>query len=447
MAELTRRTFLGSVAMAAAATQLHGASEAGKDVKTDAGAKASAPPSTQGAKLRVGVVGVGGRGFNNLQDVMKVESAQVTALCDVDVESLVHAARVVPDAKVFVDFRDMLKLAEVDAVLVATADHTHAVITAAALRAGKHVYCEKPLCHTIREVRAIVELADQTKLVTQTGIQMHATENYRRVVETIQSGAIGKVHDVHIWHNRTRRSFSPELAAVPATLNYDLWIGPAKMRPFRRGYHPYSWRHWWDFGGAQIGDQSSHFLDVVFWSLGLTHPSRIKAQGTEPPRDEMVCNHLTAQFQFEAKGNQPAVTLHWYDNPAKPAEHSQWKLDDKLVSEAVMFVGDKGMLCTNYEMHQLLPEEKFKNFKAPAKSIPKSMGHHREWVKACLANDPKLAGAPFEYGARLNEISLLGIIAYRTGKEIEWDGEAGKVLNVPEAEKYLGYEFREGWSL
>ncbi len=438
--------FIGSTAAALAAAQL---AAAPSEKEAASPAPASSSPATKPRRLNVGLIGVGGRGMNHVQEVSKIDSANVVALCDVDALTLVTAARMIKDAKVFTDFRDMLKLPGLDAVLVCTADHTHAVITAAALRAGKHVYCEKPLCHTIQETRAIVELAKETKLVTQMGIQMHASENYRRVVELIKSDAIGPVHDVHIWHNRTRRPHSEEICPPPAELNYDLWLGPAAMRPFKRGFHPYSWRHWWAFGNAQLGDQSCHFLDLVFWCLDLKYPTRITTHGEQPPSEEMVNNYLTAEFEYPARGNQPPVTIHWYDNPKKPADHAKWNLDPKLADEGIMFVGEKGMLCTNYTDRALLPAEKFKNFTPPPQSIPKSPAHQRDWVEACLANDPARASAPFSYGALMTETSILGTLAYRArnGEPLEYDGEKMRFPNCPEAEKFLGYPYRAGWTL
>jgi predicted dehydrogenase len=440
---LSRRTFIASTAATLAAAQVASAAKP----KPAASKPAATKSASAARRLKVGLIGVGGRGMNHVNEVSAVESAEVVAICDVDARRLAEAARIITAADLYTDFREVIAHKGIEAVLVCTPDHTHATIAAAAMRAGKHVYCEKPLCHTIAECRAIVKLADETRLVTQTGTQMHACENYRRVVEIIQSGGIGAVREVHIWHNRTRRPHSEEVAPVPAELNYDLWLGPQSMRPFKRGYHPYSWRHWWDFGGAQIGDQGSHFLDVVFWALGLTHATKVTARGDAPPNQEIVNNHIIARYEFPARGDQPAVTLNLYDNPAKPYDYSKWKLSKDLAEEAVMFVGDGGMLACNYTEHQLLPEEKFTSFKAPEPSIPKSIGHWREWIEASLSNDPGKALAPFSHGARLAEVVLLGIIAYRTGETLEWDGEAARFRNSPAADKLLGYQYREGWTL
>ena len=318
----TRRTFLVSTAAAIAARGVANA-QVGEEKKPEQ----TASPSTQERKLKVGLIGVGGRGWNHVEEVSKLPNAEVVALCDVDTTTLVKAARYIPSAAVFVSAKSLLAVPGLEAVLICVPDHNHAPLTAAALHAGKHVYCEKPLTHTISESRAIAKLAEETKLVTQTGVQNHSvSDSYRRTVELIHSGAIGNVSEVHIWHNRTRRPFSEDIAPVPAALNYDLWLGPNSMRPFRKGYHPYSWRHWWAFGNGQIGDQSSHFLDLVFWCLGLTHATKVSAQSHEAVKPEMVCNYLTAQLEFPARGEKPPVKLFWYDNPQKPADIDKWNL-------------------------------------------------------------------------------------------------------------------------
>jgi predicted dehydrogenase len=336
---------------------------------------------------------------------------------------------------------------DLDAVLIATPDHLHAPITAAALRAGKHVYCEKPLTRTIREARRIVDLAKQTKLVTQMGIQIHAFDNYRRVVEIIQSGAIGPVHEVHIWNNRTNRPADATVVdPVPATFNYDQWLGPVSQRPLLKGYHPYNWRRWWAFGSALLGDIGCHLMDVAFWALELEHPTRIKAGGS-PLSEEITADWIVAQYDFPARGAQPPVKLTWYDPPHKPEAHASWNLPEKLAGEAIMFIGEAGMLATNYGEHVLLPAEKFKDFKSPTTRIAHSPGHQREWIDACLKNDPSAASAPFAYGALLTECAMLGTIAFRTGSMLEWDAQNLRFPNAPHAEVLLGYEYRPGWTL
>ncbi len=436
---LSRRRFLQSTAAVALAPALAGAAA---DPKAD-----EKPAATPSKKLNLALIGVGGRGFDHVREVSKIDEANIIAICDVDAVNLVNAARNIPKAQPFVDFRDVLKLKDLDAVLIATPDHSHAVITAAALRAGKHVYCEKPLTHTVRECRAIVELAKQTGLVTQLGIQIHAFDNYRRVVEIIQAGAVGPVHEVHIWNNRTNRAPDPSVTPPPASLNYDLWLGPLSPRPFHPGYHPYNWRRWWAFGSGLLGDIGCHLMDVAFWSLDLQHPTKISAEGSELS-DEICADTIVATYEFPARGEgKPPVKMTWYDPPRKPAQIGQWKLDDALRGEGVMFVGEGGMLCTDYGHHMLLPAEKFKDFKPPTTRLAHSPGHQREWVLACLKNDPAAASAPFSYGGLLSETALLGVAAFRARKPLEWDATSMRFPNVPEAEKFIAYSYRDGWSI
>jgi predicted dehydrogenase len=412
-----------------------------------AGAAAAAPATTQTKKLNIGIVGVGGRGFDHVREIHALPSANIIALCDIDVNYLVQAARTVTKAATFVDFRDMLKVPELEGVVVATPDHTHAVITAAALRAGKHVYCEKPLTHTIREARAIMDLAEQTKRVTQLGIQIHSMDNYRRVVELIKAGAVGPVSEVHIWNNRSNRTATKKEGAPPATVNYDLWLGPAAQRPFRPDYHPYNWRRWWSFGEGMLGDIGCHLMDVAFWALDLKHPTRVEADGA--PRDEEITTEwIVAKYDFPARGEQPAVKMTWYDPPKTPPQLADWKLDPKFAGEGVVFVGTEGrMLYTNYGEHALLPAETFKDYKRPAKSIPSSPGHQAEWIIAALENDPTRTTCPFSYGGLLTETALLGTIAFRAQKPLDWDGEKLHFTNAPDADRFLGYDYRAGWTL
>jgi predicted dehydrogenase len=456
--DITRRRFLQTSAatgalVAATAVQ-------GEDVKpapapapapaaADAKAQATTAPATQARKLKLGVVGVADQGWYHIDTIKPLANVNIVALCDVDVRHLVRAARALPAAEIFVDFRDMLKMKELDAVLVATPDHTHAVIAGAALRAGKHVYCEKPLCHTVKEVRALTDLAQQTKLVTQMGIQIHGMDNYRRVVELIQANAIGPVREVHIWNERTHRAHNPTIITPPATFNYDLWLGPAAPRPLEADFHPYNWRRRWAFGAAMLGDIGCHLMDVAFWALDLKYPTRVTSEGA-PQSDDVCTEWNIATYEFPSRGEgKPEVTMTWYDPPKIPPMRDQWKLPEALRNEAVVFIGESGMLATNYGEHRLQPEEKFKDFKRPTTRIASTPGHQAEWINACLANDPTATGAPFRYGGPLAETALLGIAAFRAapGKPLDWDARNMRFTNAPEADKFLGYQYREGWSI
>jgi len=448
--DITRRRFLQSTAASGAlvaATAVHGDEKKPDAIAKPAAATAS-PASAPTKKLNIGICGVANQGWYHLDIIKGLPNANIAAICDVDVRQIVRAARAIPTAEVFVDFRDLLKMKNLDAVLVATPDHTHSVIAGAALRAGKHVYCEKPLCHTVKEVRALTDLAQQSKTVTQMGIQIHAMDNYRRVVELIQAGAIGKVAEVHIWNERSHRPHNPTVITPPATFNYDLWLGPAAMRPLEADFHPYNWRRRWAFGAAMLGDIGCHLMDIAFWSLDLKYPTRVTSEGA-PMSDDICTEWNIATYEFPARGDKPPVKMTWYDPPKIPPMRDSWKLPDSLKNECVMFIGDKGMLATNYGEHRLLPEEKFKDYQRPPKTIPSIPGHQAEWINACLKNDPSAVGAPFSYGGPLAETALLGIAAFRAapGKPLDWDATSLRFTNAPEADRFLGYQFRDGWSI
>jgi predicted dehydrogenase len=437
---ISRRRFIQSTAVAGAAgVALAAASRA------HAAAKAS-NVFWRGAahdQLHLAIIGTGWRGMDHVREFNVIPNAQVVALCDTDKNNLAEATKTIPKATAHVDFREIIANPRIDAVVVGTPDHTHAAITAAALRAGKHVYCEKPLTHTVHEARALANLAKETKLVTQMGIQVHSWENYRRVVELIQSGAIGPVHEVHIWNNRSLPAVEAVTAPVPPELNYDLWLGPVAERPFRPSYHPKWWRQWWAFGSGLLGDIFCHLADVAFWSLDLAHPTRIHTEGS-PLSEERAADWTIAYFDFPARGNMPAVKLHWYDAPKKPDALTSWNLDPKFAGEAVVFIGKKGILATNYGEHQLLPADQFKGFKPPKKTIPSTPGFGQEWVTACLNNDPAGVTAPFSL---LTEAALLGVVSLKAQKALDWDAANMRFPNAPEAEKFLKIDYRKGWSL
>ena len=303
------------------------------------------------------------------------------------------------------------------------------------------MYCEKPLTHTVSETRAIEALAAKSKLATQMGTQIHAGENYRRVVEIIQSGAIGKVGEVHTWAGRAWGGGGrPKGMPVPPYIHWELWLGPAPERPYNPAYLPANWRKWWDFGGGNIADMACHHMDLPFWALGLTHPTTIEAEG--PPVSPETCPlGLIVHYHYAARGDQPAVKLTWYDGTKIPA---------KIHGHATggggnLFVGEKGMLWADYGRYQLFPEADFKDYKRPAPTIPRSIGHHAEWIRACKTGSPTTCN--FGYSGRLTEAVLLGNVAFRTGKQLAWDAEKLEATNCPEAAKFVQAHYRKGWSL
>jgi predicted dehydrogenase len=393
-------------------------------------------------RLNIGVIGTSGRALGNIEGV---EGENIVAVCDIDDRLLGVASERFSKAKTFVDFRKLIEMPGIDAVVISTADHTHAPAAAMALRMGKHVYCEKPLAHSVFEARTLAKLAAEAKVATQMGTQIHAGENYRRVVELVRSGAIGPVREVHVWLGSANWSGGgrpTEAKPVPSGLHWDLWIGPAPDRPYHPTYQPANWRRWWDFGNGTLGDMGCHFVDLPFWALELRHPTSIDALGP-PVSPETAPDRMVVKYQFPARGELPPVSLTWYQGGERPATLSYLKLGGW--NNGVLFVGEKGMLVADYGRKKLLPEENFRDFKAPDPSIPPSIGHHAEWIAAC--KDARPTTCNFDYSGALTESILLGNVAFRTGKKLDWDGSAMKAKNCPEADAFLSREYRKGWTL
>ena len=328
----------------------------------------------------------------------------------------------------------------------APTDHTHAPAAAHGVAdAGKHVYCEKPLTHSVFEARTLARLAGEAKVATQMGTQIHAEDNYRHVVELIRAGAIGPVKAVHVWLGTANWSGGErpkDTPPVPAYLDWDLWLGPAPERPYHPTYLPANWRRWWDFGNGTLGDMACHFVDLPFWALELRHPTTIEAQGP-PVHAETAPDKLIVKYEFPARGDLPPVSLAWYQGGERPKELTDLKLPGWR--NGVMFVGEKGMLLADYSKRILLPEETFQDYVVPESTIPKSIGHHAEWIAAC--KDGRPTSCNFNYSGALTESVLLGNVAFRTGKKLEWDATNLKATNCPEAEAFLHREYRKGWTL
>jgi predicted dehydrogenase len=411
-----------------------------------AGAPGIAQNRAPNDKLSIGIVGVHSRGEANTQ---AVAGENIVALCDVDENYLAEAAKRYPKAKTYVDWRKMLDQKGIDAVVVSTTEHTHALVSVAAMKRGKHVYCEKPLAHSVHEARVMRETSKQMKVATQMGTQIHASENYRRVVELIRSGAIGPVREVHVWVDQGiegPRSRPQETPPVPNHLHWDLWLGPAPWRPYHPCYfknRSMSWQDWWDFGNGALGDMGSHTIDLPFWALELQYPTTIEADGPLPVRAETYPDQLIVRWEHPARGSRPPLTLTWYDRhqrPKSPAgvDLNQWHL-------GVMFVGQKGTLLADYGKRMLLPESEFKEFHAPKPSIAPSPGHHEEWLQACKTGTPTLCN--FDYSGTLIEHNLLGTVAFRAGKKLQWDPVNLKAVNCPDADQFIRRPYRAGWTL
>jgi predicted dehydrogenase len=394
-------------------------------------------------KLNIAMIGSGGRGASNLGNV---RSENIVAFCDVDERRAVTTYNQFPDVPKFADYRVMLDKMDrqIDAVVVSTPDHSHAPASVTAMRRGNHCYCEKPLTHEIYEARVVAEVAAQNNLATQMGTQIHAGSNYRRVVELVQSGSIGEVHECHVWINRAEGGGErpPETPPVPPGLHWDLWLGPAPYRPYHPCYLPRQWNFWWDFGGGNLAAMGCHYFDLPFWALKLHHPTSIETTGP-PLHPETTPRWLTIRYEFPQRGDLPPVTLLYYDGGRQPELLKALRLTDW--KSGVLFVGSKGMLISDYGRRKLLPEKQYADFQPSEPFIPNSIGHHREWIEACKTGSSTTCN--FVYSGAVTETVLLGNVSYRTGQKIEWDGENMKATNCPAAEKYVRREYREGWTL
>jgi predicted dehydrogenase len=412
-------------------------------------------------KLNIAMIGYAAPSRRGAFNLKQVKSENIVALCDVLDPADDTIAAQHPKAKKYRDFRRLYDDAKLfDAVVVSTTEHTHAIATLPALQLNKHVYCEKPLTYNIAEARIIREAAARTRVATQMGTQVHAGENYRRVVELIQSGAIGPVHEAHLWVSRAWGRQSKEEAAktkdvlfvlerpteaqpIPAGLDWDLWLGPAPARPFHSAYYPGPrWYRWWDFGNGTMSDLGSHRNDLAFWALKLQAPRTVEAFGP-PPHPEIAPASMHVVYEYGPRGDLPPVTLHWYQGTEKP---QAWR-DGTIPrwGDGALFIGSKGMLVSEYNKHVLLPEKDFRDFQPPMPTIPKSLGHWAEWIHAAKTGAPTTCN--FEYAGWLTEANHLGNVAYRTGKKLEWDAAKMYAPNAPEAEAFIHREYRKGWVL
>lgn len=433
-----RRSFLQSTA-------------AGSAAMLSAGLHVSASPSRPSRSalenLNIACIGTANRAAEDVNGVM---SENIVAIVDVDSSYLGRCKSMLTEKKgleprTYADYREML-VAEgdkIDAVVIGTSDHHHAPAAIRAIRAGKHVYCEKPLTHTIFESRLLAKAAAEKGVATQLGTQIHAENNYRRVVEIIKAGVLGNVTEVHVWVGKGWGGGDRPAKAdpVPATLNWDLWLGPAPERPYANGqYHPANWRRWWDFGGGTLGDMACHYMDLPFWALDLRHPTRCETVGPKV-HPETCPLGLIVKYDFPARGTQPALKFTWYDGDMIPKKIA----DQPVPANGVMFIGSEGMMFADYSRYKLFPADKFASFKPPAQTIPDSIGHHAEWIKACKDGSPTTCN--FDYSGALTETVLLGNVAYRLGKAIEWDAANLVATNAPEAAKLVNKEYRKGWEV
>jgi predicted dehydrogenase len=404
------------------------------------------PSRSPNEKLNIACIGIGGQGAS---DTDQVSTENIVALCDVDDAYAAKTFNKYPKAKRYKDYRVMMDEMnrQIDAVVVSTPDHHHAPASVLAMKHGKHVYCQKPLTHTVYEARVMMETARKQKVTTQMGNQGHP--NYARLVEVIQSGAIGPVHEVHVWTDRPiwpqGMERPKESQPVPATLDWDLWLGPAPFRPYNSAYLPFVWRGWWDFGTGALGDMACHIMDGAFWSLGLKYPVSIEAQG-EPHMPESAPKWSIIHYEFPKRGKMPSVRLTWYDGGKKPSEEV---LEGHVLpkdSNGSLFIGSKGKILIEHGGQPKRMEGKnLVDITDPAPYLPRVDNHYQEWVRACKTGGK--TGSNFDYAATMTESVLLGNVALRVGKKVEWDAKKMRATNAPEADELIRTEYRKGWSL
>ncbi|MDB6053368.1 MAG: putative dehydrogenase [Verrucomicrobiales bacterium] len=397
-------------------------------------------------KLNIGIIGTNGKGAS---DTDGVASENIVALCDVDEGSLRKAAAKYPRAKLYRDYRKMLEeMKEIDGVTVSTPDHHHFPASMMAILLGKHVYCQKPLTHTIGEARAIAKAARKAKVATLMGNQGHSGEGIRAFSELFNAGAIGDVHEVHCWTDRPiwpqGMQSRPAAQPVPDTLDWDLFLGPAPMRPYNKAYHPFAWRGWWDFGCGALGDMACHIMDVSYTALKLTNPVSVEAQSSGAS-EEAAPNWSIITYHFPARGKMPAVKLVWHDGKKKPSLDLMEETDEKKIPDnGTLYIGQRGKIFTETYGERPRFISGPKDFPTPPKTLPRSPGHYKEWILACKGGEP--AGSNFpDYAGPFTEMVLLGNLAVRSGKKIEWDAKNLKSTNAPETASLVHKQYRPGW--
>jgi predicted dehydrogenase len=444
---ITRRNFLKSTAKAAAALTILRAG--------------SARTYAANERLNIAAIGVAGQGAG---DIDQLKSQNIVALCDVDWRHAAGTFKRFPEAKKFKDYRKMFDSMhrEFDAVLVATPDHHHAPASMGALKLGKHVYCEKPLTHAAWEARQVATTARAAKDATQMGNQGQASEETRRLQEFVLDDAVAAIREVHIWTDRPSRGLfdeywpqgvarPPEAPVVPDTLDWDLWLGPAPLRPYHPAYLPAKWRGWWDFGTGALGDIGCHYFDPVFRALNLGAPLSVEASSTRVNRETYPLGSMVT-YHFPSRGAMPAVKLVWYDGGLRPPRPGQIHDNDVLGDNGHLLIGEKGIIQLDQRKWRLFPEKLAADYGEPPKKLPRSPGHYLEWIEACKGGKP--AGSNFDWAGPLTETVLLGNVALRTQLRekltkvrLLWDSEKFAFTNLAEANQFLKKEYRQGWTV
>ncbi|MEX2212636.1 MAG: Gfo/Idh/MocA family oxidoreductase [Phycisphaeraceae bacterium] len=420
------------------------------------------PSSVFGANERVNLasIGVGGKGAGEVNDLSNA-GCNIVALCDVDLDRAAGTIKKHPSAKVYRDFREMLdkEHKNFDAVSVSTPDHMHAPASVWAMELGKHVYCQKPLTHSIYEARVMRETARKYKVATQMGNQAHAGEPIRRGVELIQAGMLGAVREVHAWTNRPiwpqGMSERPAKMDVPSTLDWDLWLGPAPQRDYNKAYLPFNWRGWWDFGTGALGDMACHIMDMPYWALDLEYPDSVEAV-SEGNTIESGPRWSTITYQFPARGKrasgveQPAVKYVWYDGRKSGKDNAPIDLleGEQVKKWDLIVIGDHGKMWFNRgnTNFKVTPADRLEEFqKSTPRTIMRVPNEDAEFVAACKGGPAALSN--FDYAGAFSEMVLLGNVAIRAGEKIEWDGKNMKVKNSKNAQQYVQRDYRKGWTL
>jgi predicted dehydrogenase len=412
------------------------------------------PSRVFGANERVHVacIGAGGKGEVDVQGAA-AGGATVAFLCDVDEGRAGAMQKKYPSAKRYRDFREMLEkeVKGIDAVTVSTPDHTHAPAALMAMRMGKHVYCQKPLTHTVHEARLMAQVAKEKKVATQMGNQGHSDPDLRRNVELIRAGVLGKVREAHVW---TDRPIWPQGIArpagedpVPQGLDWDLWLGPAPRRPYKGNgvYHPFNWRGWWDFGTGALGDMACHCMDVVYWGVGPGAPTSVVAE-SEGGNEESAPKWSIIRYQF------PSFAMTWYDGGKMPSP--DLVKSDRLAKDGVILVGDKDTLYVPMYWGPgdfIGAKKRTGDFKDVPQTLPRARlqfddGHYAEWVDAIKGGPAPLSNF-VDYAGPLTETVLLGNVAIRAGQKIEWDSKNLKVTNVADANRFVRKQYPKGWEI
>jgi len=439
---VTRRNFVKRTALASSAFMIVGPEILGRG--------ACAAPSD---KLNIAAIGAAGRGGHNLR---KMDHQNIVALCDVDLDRAKESLQKYERAKKYRDFRKMLdKQKDIDAVIVSTPDHIHTVAAMNAIKRGKHVYVEKPLAHTIYEVRALMKAARENKVQTQLGNQGHSDGDIRKICEWIWDGAIGQVKEVHAWYSSPYGDGKPhpaETPKIPDTLDWDLWLGPVSYRPYNPCYLPRIWRSWADFGTGVLGDWVCHILDPTFWALKLQAPQSITAKnggGDYSPERFPICSEI--EYQFAARENMAPVKVTWtYGKKVDLPQLQGIELNEWNAKAGAILIGEKGSIL--HGSHggggaRIIPKSRDDEYKKPSEIIPRiKEGHHNDWIRAC--KDGKPASSTFEYGGPLTELALLGVIAtVFDGEKLEWNSAGMQFNNNPKANAHLTPYYRSGWEL